>query len=122
MDPDALYAQIGNKISAARRDAGLTQNAVARQVGVSRASLANIEAGRQQVFVHHLVKIAHALELRDISALLHYDPNGHDHGLRAEDVRFSGADLSMEEREGVLAFLSRAASKGHYGDDAQPAR
>ncbi|WP_299820525.1 helix-turn-helix transcriptional regulator [uncultured Jannaschia sp.] len=122
MDSDALYAQIGNKISAARRDAGLTQNAVARQVGVSRASLANIEAGRQQVFVHHLVKIAHALELCDISALLHYDLNGQDHGLRAEDVRFSGADLSMEEREGVLAFLSRAASKDRHGDDAQPVR
>ncbi|WP_074962715.1 helix-turn-helix domain-containing protein [Jannaschia rubra] len=121
MDPNAFYAQIGSKISAARRSAGLTQTAVAEAVGVSRASLANIEAGRQQVFVHHLVKIARALEIGDLSSLLLHDPSEQDSDMGDKDVRFSGADLSFEEREDVLALLGKATSKNDH-DDASSLR
>jgi transcriptional regulator with XRE-family HTH domain len=59
-----FYKELGKKIAAARRiRAGLTQARLAAAVGLSRASIVNIEAGRQPVAVHHLVMIAAQLGL-----------------------------------------------------------
>lgn len=41
----------------------MKQEELAARVGISRASLANIERGRQSVLVHHLYAIAKALSL-----------------------------------------------------------
>jgi transcriptional regulator with XRE-family HTH domain len=41
----------------------LTQEKLAQRVGISRASLANIEVGRQSVLVHQLYALAEALKL-----------------------------------------------------------
>ena len=70
MDTDALYRNLGNRIRDLRKKTRRTQDQIARRVGISRASLANIEAGRQQVLVHHLVALAKALDLDSPSDLL----------------------------------------------------
>jgi len=63
MNPESLYAQIGERISASRRSNRLRQHELADRVGISRASLANIEVGRQKILVHQLCAIAVALKL-----------------------------------------------------------
>ena len=120
MDSGRFYAQLGSKISRARRDAGLTQGAVAQVAGISRASLANIEAGRQQVFVHHLVEIARALDLGDLSEIVVYDASCSGRVAESKEVRFSGAELSSKERDGVLALLSRASARRDPNGDGGP--
>lgn len=40
-----------------------TQLDVAQQIGLSRASLANIERGEQKVFLHQILALAEALDL-----------------------------------------------------------
>jgi transcriptional regulator with XRE-family HTH domain len=47
--------QIGIRLADARVDAGLTQEQVAARIGLSRPSVANIEAGRQDVPLSHLL-------------------------------------------------------------------
>jgi transcriptional regulator with XRE-family HTH domain len=47
--------QIGNRLAGARVDAGLTQRELAVRIGLSRPSVANIEAGRQDVPLSHLL-------------------------------------------------------------------
>lgn len=64
-----FYAELGSRVRAARNAAGLTQTELAGAAGLTRASVANIEAGRQQVLVHHLVAIA-AATATDLDALL----------------------------------------------------
>lgn len=56
-----LYETLGRNVREARRRQGLNQSALAERVGLSRASVANIEAGRQQVLAHILAKLGAAL-------------------------------------------------------------
>jgi transcriptional regulator with XRE-family HTH domain len=60
---DDLYAELGRKIREARERPGqnLSQEKLAKRLGVSRASIVNIEAGRQHTPLHVLWQIAEAL-------------------------------------------------------------
>ena len=62
-DFDELYRELGRKIRQARERQGqrLSQDAVAKRLGVSRASIVNIEAGRQRAPLHLLWQIAELL-------------------------------------------------------------
>jgi DNA-binding XRE family transcriptional regulator len=57
----ALYSAVGAELKARRMVCGVNQDFLALEVGLSRASIANIEGGRQAVPLHHLAKIAEAL-------------------------------------------------------------
>lgn len=57
----AFYEALGAKIAEARKRLGLSQLALAGRVGISRATMVGIEAGKQGVPVHTLVWIANAL-------------------------------------------------------------
>jgi len=63
MEPDPIYKAIGATIRARRRNFRLTQDKLAPRLGMSRASLANIETGRQTVLVHQLYRFAEVLEM-----------------------------------------------------------
>ena len=70
MEPRDIYKEVGHNVRRYRNGAHRTQEQVAAEIGMSRASLANIEAGRQQVLVHHLYAIAAALDLDSPSVLM----------------------------------------------------
>lgn len=70
MEPQDLYTEVGNNIRRYRRAMPRTQQQVAAQVGLSRASLANIESGHQWVRLHHLYAIAEALQLDSPTVLM----------------------------------------------------
>lgn len=60
---DALYQAVGRKVREARnRTSGkFSQDKLAKRLGVSRASIVNIEAGRQHAPLHLLWQIADVL-------------------------------------------------------------
>jgi transcriptional regulator with XRE-family HTH domain len=58
-----IYSHIGAAIRSRRKQLKLTQAKLAARLGVSRASLANIEVGRQNVLVHQIYMFAAALDL-----------------------------------------------------------
>jgi transcriptional regulator with XRE-family HTH domain len=62
-DADGLYREIGRKIRDARERAApkLSQDKLAKRLGMSRASVVNIEAGRQHPPLHLLWQIAEIL-------------------------------------------------------------
>jgi transcriptional regulator with XRE-family HTH domain len=59
-DFDELYRELGRRIRQARERNGerLSQDALAKRLGISRASVVNIEAGRQRAPLHLLWQIA----------------------------------------------------------------
>lgn len=61
--PDELYKQIGSLIKNRRGRLRITQEKLAQRLVISRASLANIETGRQNLSVHQLYLLASALDL-----------------------------------------------------------
>ncbi|MBI3894356.1 MAG: helix-turn-helix transcriptional regulator [Acidobacteria bacterium] len=55
-----FYLALGQRIAKARRGL-LTQEDLAKKIGMTRTSVINIEKGRQQLLVHTLTDIARAL-------------------------------------------------------------
>lgn len=56
-----LCAEFGARIKAARKKVGLTPKALGALIGLSRSSIANLEAGRQRAPIHVLWNLADAL-------------------------------------------------------------
>lgn len=61
-DVDRFYTVVGSRVRRARAGRGMSQAALAQQIGFTRSSVANLEAGRQRVALHLFVQIARALE------------------------------------------------------------
>lgn len=67
---DDFYSVVGNKIKETRTREKVTQTELAKTLGLTRSSVANIEAGRQRVQLHGLVQIALVLKV-PIGDLIH---------------------------------------------------
>jgi len=64
------YSEIGARIRERRKNhLNKTQEEIRKLIGISRASLANIEAGNQRIYIHQLYSAAAALDM-DITDLL----------------------------------------------------
>lgn len=63
-DEKLIYVTLGARIASKRAAKGITQADLAEEMGMSRANLANIEAGRQGVLVHVAIKIAQRLKMK----------------------------------------------------------
>lgn len=70
MSDDEIYKAFGRSVAARRRELDLTQAKLAARVGMSRASIANIESGRQNVLLHHVYTLASALAVARLSDIL----------------------------------------------------
>jgi transcriptional regulator with XRE-family HTH domain len=64
MKPEPIYKTIGAIIRRRRRRLDWPQARLASRLGISRATLANIETGRQRVLVHHLYTFAEVLDMK----------------------------------------------------------
>ncbi len=62
-DSSLFYKSLGDLIRRRRKQLKLTQDKLAARLHVSRASIANIETGRQKVLVHQLFDLAAALSM-----------------------------------------------------------
>lgn len=62
--------QIGRRIAAARRAAGLTQAELAQRLDWPRDTLIHYEHGRRALSIERLLAIAHALTLHPASLLI----------------------------------------------------
>lgn len=71
-----MYPLIGAIIRAKRREKDLPQDGLAKRMGLSRATLANMESGRQRILVHQLYLLADVLscKIEDFLPPLHTDP------------------------------------------------
>lgn len=104
-DSGAFYRKVGDKIRAKRQERGLSQDGLAKAIGLKRPSLSNIEKGRQNILLHTFYDIAETLSAR-ISELL---PESVEVGANA--LPDLGA-LSKEVREFVEAGIKPAQKAG----------
>jgi transcriptional regulator with XRE-family HTH domain len=56
-----IYSRFGRLLARHRKKAGLSQEALAAAVGLSRTSITNVECGRQPIQLHSLYALATAL-------------------------------------------------------------
>jgi transcriptional regulator with XRE-family HTH domain len=102
MENEPLYREIGTRIRARRLQLVKTQEELAKVVGLSRPSLANIEGGRQTLLVHQLCLIAEALNLPTHDLLPEYRVIKGD--IAEEPIMPAG--LSESQQLQLKAFLS----------------
>ncbi len=51
---------LGTLMKAMRLRAGMTQEGIAKKLSLSRPAIPNMEAGKQNIYLHHLVRTADA--------------------------------------------------------------
>jgi transcriptional regulator with XRE-family HTH domain len=105
MGDSAIYEILGRAVSARRDELKLTQQALADKIGLSRASVANIESGRQKVLLHQVYKLVRALGLKSITELLPAAPLVAAASKSELGIALSRSDLSEDERASVNQFL-----------------
>lgn len=88
----------------------MTQMELAQKTTLSRASIANIERGQQNVGLHHLYSIANALGVTEISDLLPPLSIGR---IREEDTKMQTSEkLSETSKAGVEQLILKALKQG----------
>lgn len=116
MSDTDIYRLLGRNIAAHRAARKLTQAQVAEQLGLTRASLANIETGRQRAMLHHIYEIADALELESILDLIpSRRPKSWQSARRAKQstggqaaMKFTDDTLTAVEKAQVESLISQA--------------
>lgn len=76
VDRQLLYREFGLALGLARRRRHLSQEQFGAKVGLSRASVTNVERGRQPVQLHQLYLFAAVLEI-NVSKLLPPELSSH---------------------------------------------
>lgn len=106
-DPE-IYEALGRLVRSHRERLGRTQADVALVAGLSRASIANIEKGRQRILLHDLYSLAQALGVEAATLL----PDLPASGLNSARPKIKAAfDLS----DGEQADIARVVGKVERG-------
>src|SRR5258708_30695430 len=101
----AFYKKIGESIRAKRKERGLSQEGLAKAVGLKRPSMSNIEKGRQNILLHTFCDIFETLDTNADTLL--------PERLRPEPVNMPDLrSYSKEVREFVEAGIKTAEKKG----------
>lgn len=112
---DTLYREIGRVIYQLRgnqRNPKMSQKALAEAVGISRASIANIERGHHRVQLHVLYDIATVLDVEPHDLMPHLDRQDRATHL-PEDIK---KELNPRERAAVDRLL-RPSQRGEVKDE-----
>lgn len=91
-----FYAEFGRRVRRARQRQRLTQAEVARSLGLTRASIANVESGRQRLLVHQVAQLAALLDTR-VSQLIPGPPFGEADRAMTESQHRELARMFTEE-------------------------
>jgi transcriptional regulator with XRE-family HTH domain len=108
-DPHGFYKKVGDNIRAKRKERGLSQEGLAKAVGLKRPSMSNIEKGRQNILLHTFYDIAETLNLT-ANALL--PDRGTQEPVSMPDL----TSLPPTVREFVEAGIKTAEKEDIHGD------
>jgi transcriptional regulator with XRE-family HTH domain len=99
-----IYRIIGAGLAARRKKLRLKQAEVADQIGLTRASLANIESGRQKIMLHQIYRLATALQADSITELV---PESFSFEQASGPLRFEGSDVSDAQKAQIEQYVRR---------------
>jgi len=104
VQPNPINVAFGAAVAKRRDELGMTQTHLAGLTGLSRASIASIEKGRQNVLLHHVYDLAQALRFRHVGDLLPARPPSQR---REVEVRVTRGSISDRETADVLELIGR---------------
>jgi transcriptional regulator with XRE-family HTH domain len=101
-----IYRIVGAALAARRKTLRLRQAEVADQIGLTRASLANIESGRQKIMLHQIYRLATALRVNSIVDLV---PTSYSYEQASGPLRLVGSEVSEEQKAQIEQYVRRKA-------------
>lgn len=110
MTDATIYKAFGRTVAARRRVLDLTQMELAARSGLSRASIASIENGRQSVLLHHVYELASALKMEKVADLLPPQPKSDGGNMLISDETVTASGKAQIE-DLVASALARRAAK-----------
>lgn len=102
--PNPINVAFGGAVAKRREELGMTQAELSGLTGLSRASIASIEKGRQNILLHHVYDLAQALRFRHVGDLLPARAQARREGL---EVRVTHGAISDREAADVLELIGR---------------
>lgn len=106
---EIIYALIGKQIRQYREKKDLTQEKLASDIGVSRASIANYESGKQAIYISDLYKIANSLEVEVADLLPKTTEIAKKSSLEA--LLQNDNNLKEEEKRAVKDFMKKVEQR-----------
>ncbi|KTE17302.1 hypothetical protein ATE71_01880 [Sphingopyxis sp. H115] len=104
-----LYSVFGKRVADERLARKISQQKLANLVGLSRASIANIEAGRQRVLLHQAIELVQALKMQTISDILPLNVAlAGDLKGKAKAVKISGSTVSRNEAATIAQIVENS--------------
>lgn len=105
LDTNRFYLEVGEKVRAVRKAAGMDQENLARHLGLSRTTIINIEKGRQRLSLEQAWLISHIFEI-SITNLL---PPSQTNDIAAWEEKVENSTHIKDEiqRKIVLDFISK---------------
>jgi transcriptional regulator with XRE-family HTH domain len=100
-----IYRIIGTNLAARRRELRLKQAEVAESIGLTRASLANIESGRQKLMLHQVYRLAKALQVASITDLV---PANFSSDQASGPLKIEGSDVNEAQLAQIEHYVRRA--------------
>jgi len=113
MSGESIYVAFGRTVAARRKKLELTQAQLAARLGMSRASVANIESGRQNVLLHHVYSLASALEFAKVSDLLPTTPKPQTQ--EDLDMALSDETVTAREKAQITDLIANALARRGSG-------
>ena len=110
MAEQAIYKAFGRAVATRRRKLDLTQAELAARTGMSRASVANIESGRQSVLLHHVYGLAAALDITKVSDLLPAPSKPSTQG-ESEMIILSDEDVTPRAKAQITDLIASALAQ-----------
>ena len=101
VDMDGLYGTVGARIRNLREERRLSQEALAKLVGLGRTSITNIERGHQRMLLHTFFEICEALGAEPQHLLPRDEPIGDASHLEGDLPE----SLSDTEREWIRTVV-----------------
>jgi transcriptional regulator with XRE-family HTH domain len=108
-----FYAHMGEKVRSARLAAGISQDVLAQRVGLTRSSIANLEAGRQRIALHLFIAICQALD-KEVWELLPGKPEPH-HSPISTDIE----ETLANSPESMQKFVHEAVARREIDSEAR---
>lgn len=105
VDSQEFYLEVGHRVRQARQKIGMSQQALASLVSLTRTSVTNIEKGRQKFLAHTLLELALALQVEPETLL----PNKQDNSETELDDLLK--NHSFEEQDWVKAVVTSVEDK-----------
>ena len=112
---DRLYKLFGQKVKKIRERKKLSQAVVAKEIGLSRTSVTNIERGHQHISLHQLYELGRVLGV-EVVELLPERGELIEKGAIAQKLEQVATPLPEGTSEWVQSFMTNLASREHYAE------